>query len=121
MLDLKVTAIERHKLFLQRVISSKFVWGLKSSEGWCVSESNESERQVMPFWSDRAYEHQCAKAEWNQYAATSIPLSEFLDSWLPGMAGENVLVGTNWNVHLTGMELEPSLLRQQLIELSEKP
>jgi len=68
----------------------------------------------MPFWSDRAYAKQCAREDWAAYEPTAIPLPAFLQHWLPGLARDGVLVGTNWNVHLIGMEIEPLKLREEL-------
>jgi hypothetical protein len=56
----------------------------------------------MPFWSDRAYAQQCARNEWADYQATAIPLDMSLDEWLPGLAADGLLAGTNWNAHLIG-------------------
>ena len=44
-----------HDRFVERVKETKTVWGLKSSNGWAVCESNEYEdTDVYPFWSDEA-------------------------------------------------------------------
>ena len=66
-LDLTVASKDRHQRFVQRVVASGIVWGLKDSEGWVTSSSTHDEtedRPIMPFWSDRAYAKQCAKDEW---------------------------------------------------------
>lgn len=68
----------------------------------------------MPFWSDRAYAAQCAKDEWSDYTPILIPLQDFTETWLPGMANDNVLVGVNWNTHLIGAEVNPLKLKEQL-------
>jgi len=86
-LDLTVASKERHQRFVQRVVASGIVWGLKDSEGWVTSSSTNDEtedRPIMPFWSDRAYAKQCAKDEWSEYEPTEIPLDLFLEHWLPG-------------------------------------
>jgi hypothetical protein len=117
MLDHEIASKERHDRFLQRVVEGREIWGLKSAAGWCVSPSTRDEsegRQVMPFWSDRAYAQQCAKDDWVAYEPTTISLDEFLHRWLPGMVRDGVLVGTNWNAHLVGMEMEPSKLSEEL-------
>lgn len=80
-LDLTVASKERHQRFVQRVVASEIVWGLKDSEGWVTSSSTNDEtedRPIMPFWSDRAYAKQCAKDEWSEYEPTEIPLDLFL-------------------------------------------
>jgi hypothetical protein len=67
----------------------------------------------MPFWSDRAYARQCAKEDWCDYDPTPIPLGLFLERWLPGMAADGCLVGTNWNAQLCGHEIEPLELKRE--------
>jgi len=117
MLDLTIASKERHQRFVQRVLSSGEVWGLKSAEGWACtgSTTNGTEgRSVMPFWSDRAYAKQCAKEDWSQYEPTAIPLALFLERWLTGMAKDGCLVGTNWNAHLCGYECEALNLKQEI-------
>ena len=69
---------ERHQRFVQRVVASGIVWGLKDSEGWVTSSSTDDEtedRPIMPFWSYRAYAKQCANDEWSVYEPTEIPLN----------------------------------------------
>ena len=117
MFDLTVAAKERHDRFVQRVIASGQVWGLKSADGWVCSASageGDEHRSVMPFWSDRAYAKQCAKEQWSHYEPTTIPLALFLERWLPGMEADECLVGTNWNADLCGYEIEPQDLKQEL-------
>ena len=112
MLDNTGSSKERHRQFVQRVLDSGQVWGLESTEGWAVS--GEEGQESMPFWSDRDAAAQCAKEEWSGYEPTAIPLEEFLDNWLPGMAEDGVVVGTNWNADLGGVESQPLALKQEL-------
>src|SRR5579862_3093785 len=114
MLDTIAAGKERHDRFVRRVRASSEVWGLKGPNGFCSCTSNESERKVIPFWSDRAYAKQCAKNDWAQFEPTSILLDAFLRQWLPGMHNDNVLAGTNWSAHLIGNEIEPLQLKIEL-------
>jgi hypothetical protein len=57
----------------------------------------------MPFWSDRAYAQQCAREDWSEYEPAAIPIDQFMERWLPGMAADGTLVGTNWNVQRIGV------------------
>jgi hypothetical protein len=110
MLDLAAAAKERHDRFVQRVVELRQVWGLKSEEGWACTASTADggeDRDVMPFWSDRAYAKQCAKDDWSDYEPTPIPLVLFVGEWMPGIAAEGCLVGTNWSAQLCGYEIEP--------------
>ena len=68
MLQNKQISIDHHNRFIKRVIFSKTIQGLKSEQGWAISPSNEyDDREVMPFWSDRAYAARLAKEEWKNY------------------------------------------------------
>ena len=117
MLDDTIAVKQRHQRFLDRAFAAGEVWGLKSPVGWCISRSTKAATdgaEVMPFWSDRAYAQQCAREAWSEYEPTAIPLNEFLDRWLLGMAADNTLVGTNWNAHLIGFETTPQKLKEEL-------
>src|SRR6266568_2627651 len=123
MLELGTASKERHDRFVQRVVDSREVWGLKSAEGWACTASTadgSEDRSVMPFWSDRAYAKQCAKEDWSDYEPMPIPLALFLERWLPGMDGDDCIVGRNWNVHLCGYEIEPRDLMQEIETQIEK-
>ena len=117
MLELAAASKERHDRFVKRIVAAREVWGLKSEEGWACTASTadgSEDRSVMPFWSDLAYAKQCAKEDWSHYEPTPIPLELFLERWLPGMEADNCIVGTNWNAHLCGYEIEPPDLKQEI-------
>ena len=114
---------ERHDRFIERIVASREVWGLKNEDGWACTASTADgteERDVMPFWSDRAYAQQCAKDDWTGYEPTPIPLVLFFSEWLPGMEAEGSLVGTNWNVHLCGYEIDPPDLKLEIQKAVKK-
>lgn len=115
--DIATAAKERHQRFLERVVLSRIIWGLKNAEGWATAVSNASAtrgREVIPFWSDRNLAAQCAKETWANYEPAQIPFDLFFQKWLPRMAVENCLAGTNWDVLFYGYEIEPNTLQDQL-------
>ncbi len=117
-LELSIDSKVRHERFIQRVLASGAVWGLKSADGWVMSRSTAeatSGRGIMPFWSDRAYAKQCANNNWAKHVPTEIPLDIFLERWMPGMDADGLLVGTNWSAHLCGYEIEPLNLRDEMV------
>jgi hypothetical protein len=96
------------KRFVAGALESGLVWGLKSDDGWAVCPSNEYEdASVYPFWSDRAEALIHCADEWSRCTPTAIDLDSFLEDWLPGMHGDDALVGTNWSPELIGLEVEP--------------
>lgn len=115
MFDTVEACQERHDRFVRRVLEFQTVWGLKNDAGWAVAPSNEEDgTEVMLFWSDRAYASQCAKEEWSEYEPTPIQLERFVAAWLPGMTKDGLLAGTNWNAHLSGLEVSPNQLLNEL-------
>ncbi len=118
-IDLEINAQKRYDTFVDRIIENESVWGLKikNEDGWAVAPSNEYEdTDVMVFWSDKAYAQRCVKEEWVEYEPTSIPLDLFVKNWLTGLTEDNLLVGTNWNGDLIGLEVEPIDLLNDIIE-----
>jgi hypothetical protein len=111
---------ENHDRFVRDVRATGLVWGLSTERGWAVCESAEyEEAEVYPFWSDEAGAKIHCTDEWADYVPTKLALDRFLDTWLPGMSEDGVLVGTNWDAELAGMEVEPEILAQEL--LGESP
>ena len=113
-----ITIENKYKSFVEKVTSSKLVWGLKNKEGWANSHSNDNEEiSIIPFWSDRAYAKACARDDWKNYSATEIPLAEFLESWCVGMAENETLVGTNWDVNMFGKESDALIVAFDILTL----
>jgi hypothetical protein len=108
----------RYDLFIKRVVVQKSVWGLQSDEGWATSYSNENEDiDVLPFWSDEAYANACAKDNWKEYIAASIPLAEFLENWCIGIAKDNKLIGVNWDTNMFGNEVRALDLAFEILKM----
>ncbi|MGB5833665.1 MAG: DUF2750 domain-containing protein [Thiohalocapsa sp.] len=111
------TADDRRDLdaFVTRALETGRVWGIKSDQGWAICPSNEYEdASVYPFWSEEANARiHCADA-WVGCVVAPIELDNFLEDWLPGMHGDDALVGPDWNADLTGLELEPMELAAAL-------
>src|SRR5688572_12737315 len=117
MFENTTAAKERHQRFVERVVLSRMVWGLKDPQVWASAASTADltrGREVIPFWSDRTLASQCAREAWVKYEPTQIPLEVFIQRWLPRMAIEGCLAGTNWNMQLSGHEIEPNALRDEL-------
>jgi hypothetical protein len=113
----KVTSEKRYREFIEQIVKTGQIWGLKSKEGWATSSSIEYEDTgVLPFWSNSDYASVCAKEDWADYHPEEFSLSEFLEHWCIGMDNDNALVGTNWDASLFGMEVEPLELALEILE-----
>jgi hypothetical protein len=115
---LTANAETNHAAFVERVTASGLLWGLKSGSSWAVCESNEYEDTlVYPFWSDESEARRHCTGDWQHFEPASVELSAFIEHWLPGMHEDQVLVGTNWDADLAGLEWEPLELAQQLADV----
>ena len=116
MTDLTADPQANHDRFVQEVRTSGLVWGLRSDNGWAVCESNEYEdTDVYVFWSSEPEAAYHCSDDWSGYTPASLELDDFIDTWLAGMAEDGVLVGTNWDADLMGLEVEPSDLAEELL------
>ncbi|MCO5168456.1 MAG: DUF2750 domain-containing protein [Planctomycetes bacterium] len=119
MFQLEADARDQHRRFVQRVLATEQVWGLRvNGSGWLECEANaDPDRMVMPFWSDRAYVARYAPVMADRFSCAepeAIALTVFLERFLPGLARDRRLVGTNWNRHGCGLEVEPCDLLDEL-------
>jgi hypothetical protein len=96
-------------------LESEVVWGLSGKHGFAECDSNDSDRPVLIFWSDRGYASRVRQQSYPDYKPSEISLFDFLFRWLPGMEGDKVLVGTNWTGDLVGLEFEPRSLQEEMI------
>ena len=116
MKEIETDAQASHARFVRDVLASGVVWGLKSDHGWAVCDSEEYEdTDVYPFWSDEAQARIHCTDDWADYSPASLDLDLFIDTWLAGMSEDGVLVGTNWDAELSGLEVEPYDLAQELL------
>jgi hypothetical protein len=115
MLHDSATIQANHDRFVFRVAESEVVWGLQTPSAFAVCPSNDEERHVLMFWSDRGYASRVKQNHFPEYEPVEISLFDFLFRWLSGMEGDSVLAGTNWNGDLAGREVEPGELRDQLL------
>jgi hypothetical protein len=104
-----------HQRFVSRVVQSGSVWAIKGKAGVAPFHSDsDDERQVLPFWSDPAYARRAA-VHLEQGDLLEISLFDFLYRWLPGMAKDHLCAGTNWASDLSGHELEPLDLQDEIL------
>ncbi len=116
--DSPIAVKERHERFVRRVVETQVVWALdKGGDTLAASQCSKAENEgamVVPFWSEQEYAAQCAKDNWIDYAPKAFALPEFLRGLLPHLEEAGYLVGTDWNSHLIGTELEPAALADEI-------
>jgi len=103
--------------FIENVLHTQKVWGLQCAEGWAVCESNDyKDKEVLLFWSDENKAKKLAIDEWADYQPMMIEIDEFIDSWLHGMDEDGIYVGVDWGADLDGVEIEPVVLIDDLLD-----
>ena len=106
---------ENYDRFIVEAIDTGCVWGLEGPDGWALCPSEKYSRSdVMPFWSQPEFAQCHCVDEWEGYRAVPVALEELLEDWLPGMHKDVLLVGINWNREMTGTEVEPLDLLQDI-------
>ena len=106
---------ENYDRFIVEAIDTGCVWGLEGPDGWALCPSEKyPDSDVMPFWSQPEFAQCHCVDEWHSYRAVPVSLEELLEDWLPGMHGDVLLVGVNWNAEMTGTEVEPLDLLQDI-------
>lgn len=112
------TSEANYATFIANALANEKVYGLQDRDGgWAVCSSQQKQdTDVVLFWSDRAHAARQAKAEWANYKVSEIGLEEFVGAWLRGMHQDGSLVGPNWDVELSGLEVEAVEVAKRLTE-----
>jgi hypothetical protein len=110
------TTEHKYKTFVERIVATETVWGLAKDETWATSTSAEfEETEVILFWSDEAGAAACAEDEWATYQPEKITLVEFLENWCVGMYGDELLLGADWDIELSGKEADPLVVALDVV------
>jgi hypothetical protein len=105
--------------FRREVPGEGRVWSIRDAGG-CPAPPDESGRRAMPFWSksSRAERVVGAVPAYRGFEVVEIPVDDWLDSWLPGLQRDGLLVGVNWSgAHATGYDLAPAEVAAWFTEL----
>jgi hypothetical protein len=104
---------ERYKHFVKRVTDWQAVWGLRNEFGW-VSAADGFGNDGFAVWPHSKYAMACATGEWGGNHPAPIDVHEFVESWLPNMANQNVQVAVFPTKDLKGVMVLPLTLQEDL-------
>ena len=105
--------------FRREVPSEGRVWTIRDSVGH-PAPPDPTGRRAMPFWSKptRAGRVIGAVAAYRGFDVVEIPVDDWLDSWLPGLQRDGLLVGVNWaGARATGFDMAPTQVAGWFAEL----
>ncbi len=88
---LGLTAPKRYEYFIKRVADGEVVWSLGGMDGWVFLGDTEGHK-IVPAWPHERYAAACATGDWASNKPCSIPLAEWIASWLPGIARDGRLI-----------------------------
>ncbi|WP_306213612.1 DUF2750 domain-containing protein [Actinoplanes sp. RD1] len=75
---------------------------------------------ALPFWSKRSRAERILGTvdAYRGFEIVGVPVGDWLDSWLPGLRRDDLLVGINWaGAHATGLDLAPARVAGWFTEL----
>ena len=109
-----------YDLLLTQARETGVLWSLQFGEDWVVCDSNEfAETDVLPLWSSEEAARTHCVEEWADYTPVAIDLETFFEEWVNDLGEDGVLIGTNWNDDLDGLEVDPLELAKDLAEVDE--
>lgn len=112
----------RYKQFIDEVVTSKIVWGLKNQEGFATSSSVKNTNlkgepnEIVCFWSNQKLAKVSSKNWEEEYLPSKIDLGEFIENWCIGMYNEDILVGVNFDWNMFGEEGKPLEIANEIIQ-----
>lgn len=106
-----------YQRFIDEANELEIVWNLQSDDGFAICESAEFDgKQVMPFWSLEKEAKALCIEDWASYKPNPVRFDDFIDAWLHGMNEDELYAGINWNTDLAGVEIEPVILIEDLLD-----
>lgn len=95
--------------FYEEVAAEGMVWTIRDAGGVPVPRNGSGVR-AMPFWSKRSRAERIIESveAYQGFHVQEIPLDEFRERWLPGLAEDGHRAGINWSgQRATGYDIEP--------------
>jgi len=69
---------------LNKVVDFEEIWGIRDDGGWACP-IDDTDAMSLPVWPAKAFAEQCCVDIWRSHHPESIPLSDWMTKWLPGM------------------------------------
>ena len=90
--------------FYRDVAVTGIIWTIRDAGGFPTSNG------AMPFWSSQSRTEKIISTvpAYADFSPVEIPVEDFLESWIPGLERDKLMVGINWSgARAMGYEVEP--------------
>lgn len=87
---LALPVADRYRSSIMLIVDWEEAWGLKDENGWIVRGNHGEE--TFPLWPHSAFAQACAQGAWEGAVPGAIPLDDLLESLLPLLAEDGILV-----------------------------
>lgn len=83
--------------FYKEASKTGSVWAIRDKRG-IPTPTNADGEHAIPFWStrERAINFLAKVEVYNNFTPLEIPWDIFVNSWVPGLTNDDLLVGLNW-------------------------
>jgi hypothetical protein len=104
---------ERYAHFIRRVADFEEAWSLSNENGWVLAGDKDG-RESAPVWPHAEYAAACATGAWGGCEPKAIPLGDWMDKWLPGLARDGRMVAVFMTPNDSGVPIQPEAMARDL-------
>lgn len=106
---------ERYGYCLRSIADWEEVWSLRGLDGWILA-ADDAGHECIPIWDHPRYAEACASGLWEGSQPASIPLTHWLDRWIPGMIRDQKMVAVFPTPGNKGVIVSPERCRDDLTD-----
>lgn len=108
-----LTPAKRYSYFIKRVAGGEELWGLGSKTGWVLFGDKQG-HELLSVWPHPRYAAVCAIGDWADKEPRHIKLSEWLETWIPGLRKDGRLIAVFPTPDGKGVAISPDKLKEDL-------
>lgn len=111
---LQLSAEQRHKHFINKVVKWNEIWSLSSDEGWVSLIADGDD--CFPVWPHPDYAAAWATNDWSDCKPKVISLQVWLERWITGMKSDGSMIVIFPDLNDEGIVVSPDEIKASLLE-----